>query len=292
MRINILSYEPANGWILFDYAKKLSNAISVHIENVTLSHEQLPGFDVTFHVNYAGLQQILVPGIHCTMVTHIDSPEKFELVRAQAKANIYGMCMSEETSRRLNSLVGTQNFTNFSPPSMLQIERRKRLNFLIAGRLYPDGRKNEIWAINFFKLFEPSELVIRIIGEGWDEYITSLIEQGFLVEYSPTFDKLKYHEFLEASDYLVVTGHDEGALSTLDALLFECTPICTAQGYHLEQSGDIILYQTYEELSTIGKKLRAQLSDHNNRLEKLINWDFFARKHIDYWSSKINLKSS
>ena len=59
MKVNVISYEPKNGWILYDYAAKLNDSlrkIGVHSE---LTFEQHKGFDVTFHVNYWGLKDVL-----------------------------------------------------------------------------------------------------------------------------------------------------------------------------------------------------------------------------------------
>ena len=287
MRVNILSYEPAGGWILYDYAVKLAEAMKPHVAQVAVTHGQAPGFDVTFHVNYFGLRQLQVPGLHCTMVTHIDTAEKFNLVRSQAAAGVLGFCMSEETARRLNTLSGFTKFFNFAPPAMLAAER-KRLTVMISGRLYDDGRKNEGWAIDFFRAFRPQDLVIKVMGAGWETRLAELQRAGYTVEHVAAFDRALYVDWLKSADHLLITGNDEGALSTLDALLYGVVPIVTAQGYHLEQEGEILLYATYEQLMALAAKLQRRLDDENAVRERMTDWDRFARKHADHWLAQLS----
>lgn len=283
MKINVLSYEPQNGWILFDYASMLNNALLSLGADSELCFEQKAGFDVTFHINYFGLREIRAPGIHCTMVTHIDTAEKFNLVRSQAAAGVFGFCMSDETTRRMNTLSGKNNFFNFAPPAMSRVELRK-IRVLVAGRTYPDGRKNESWYIDFFRRFAPDDIVIYVMGSGWDDYLRSLQENGYEIRYKPEFDRPTYTSWLKEVDHLLVAGFDEGALSTLDALLEDVVPIVTAQGYHLEQRGEMILFSTHERLMEIGDELRQKLHARNRILAEMMDWQQFGRKHLDTWT--------
>lgn len=286
MRVNVLSYEPAGGWILYDYAAKLARALKPHVDDVSVGFEQAPGFDVTFHVNYAPLSQLQVPGLHCTMVTHIDTAAKFALVRAQAQAGVLGFCMSEESARRLNTLTGAPRFFNYAPPAMLEAPR-KRLTVLITGRIYDDGRKNEDWAIDFFRAFAPGDLVIRVMGAGWERHLAALQADGYEVEHAPSFDGVRYRQWLQGADHLLVTGNDEGALSTLDALLYGVVPIVTAQGYHLEQEEQPLLFATHGQLMGIAARLRRELDETNARRSRMTDWDAFARKHAEHWRAHL-----
>ncbi len=282
MRVNVLSYEPAGGWILYDYAARLAAALAPHVQEAVVGFSQMPGFDVTLHVNYACLRQVQVPGLHCTMVTHIDTPEKFGLVQAQARAGIWGLCMSEETSRRLSTLTGVPRFANFAPPAMLPGERTRR-TVMVSGRLYEDGRKNEAWVSDFARAFRPGDLLLRVMGAGWEARLAELIAEGYQVEHQPQFERGRYIDWLRSSDYLLYTGNDEGALSTLDALLYGVTPIVTAQGYHLEQEGDIITYATHEQLLAVARGLQRELDEIHARRQRLSDWDGFARRHVQLW---------
>lgn len=287
MKVNILSYEPAGGWILYDYAAKLAEHLKPHVQHVELCFDQRPGFDITFHVNYGRFHEVKTHGMHSTMVTHIDTPRKFSLVQSQAQAGVWGLCMSEETARRLNQLGGTQQFVNFAPPAMLAGER-KRLSVLISGRIYPDARKNEGWAIDFFRQFKPSDLVIRAMGYGWGALLAPLRAAGFEVHEAEDFDRARYIDWLRASDHLLYTGNDEGALSTLDALLYGVVPIVTAQGYHLEQAGETVLYATHDQLLAIGAGLQRELDEVNVQRERLTDWGGFAKRHADFWQARLD----
>jgi len=282
MRVNVLSYEPAGGWILYDYAARLAAALAPHVQEAVVGFSQMPGFDITLHVNYACLRQVQVPGLHCTLVTHIDSAEKLALVQAQAAGGVWGLCMSDDTTRRMNTLTGQQRFVSLAPPAMLAPEH-KRLNMLISGRLYPDGRKNDAWSIDFFRRFRPQNLCIRVMGSGWEGPLAELRAQGYAVEHMPAFDRPLYLDWLRASDHLLYTGHDEGALSTLDALLYGVTPIATAQGYHLEQEGEMLLFSTHAQLMQIGDRLQRELDETQARRRRLSDWDGFAARHAEFW---------
>jgi hypothetical protein len=282
MRVNILSYEPTGGWILYDYAEKLAAAMRPYVDAVEITHDQHPGFDVTFHVNYAGLRELKVPGLHSTMVTHIDFAEKFALVRAQAAAGVWGFCMSEETTRRMNTLTGIGRFVSFPPPAMIDAPRRSK-SVLIAARTYLDGRKNEGWMMEFIREFPPAMLKVNIIGGGWTPYVDELRSAGYEVDYREQFARETYLELLAASDYLLVAGFDEGALSTLDAILYDVVPIATAQGYHLEQQGEMRLFSTREQLIQIAKTIISSVERANTISREMTDWDRFARKHIEKW---------
>ncbi len=284
MRVNVLSYEAKGGWILYDYAAQLADHLRPWVDQVQLGFAQAPGFDVTLHINYFGLRNLQAPGLHCTMVTHIDTVAKFNLVRSQAMAGVWGFCMSDDTTRRLNALSGLPKFLNFAPPAMTPAEH-KRLTLLVAGRLYEDGRKNEAWTIDFCRAFKPQDLLLRVMGAGWEQPLAELQQRGYAVEHAPQFERLRYLDWLRTSDHLLYTGHDEGALSTLDAILFGVVPIVTAQGYHLEQPGEVITFATRDQLLAIAQRLQRGLDDTNAMRRQLTDWDGFARRHVEQWQA-------
>lgn len=286
MRVNVLSYEPAGGWILYDYAVRLADALRPHVQQSVVGFAQQPGFDVTFHINYAGLRQVRVPGLHCTLVTHIDTADKLALVRAQAANGIWGICMSDDTTRRMNTLTGQPRFVNLPPPAMLAAEHQ-RLSVMISGRLYADDRKNDAWSLDFFRRFKPQDLQIRVMGAGWEGPLAQLQAQGYQVEHVAGFDRPRYLDWLRSSDHLLYTGHDEGALSTLDAVLFGVTPIVTAQGYHLEQQGPMLLFSTHAQLMGIADRLQRELAETNAMRQQMTDWDAFAARHADFWRRQL-----
>ena len=288
MRVNIVSYDKGK-WVLYDYACRLGEALRPLVDLVSLSDRQQPGYDVTLHINYSGLLQIQVPGLHCTLVTHIDKPEKFALVNAHAQSGVIGYCMSEETARRMNALTGTRSFFGFPPPSMLQPPSARRLNFMISSRVYEDGRKNEDWVPNFFSVFNKNDVTIRIMGAGWEPWVSLLTEKGYEIDFVSNFNIDVYLEWLKISDYLLYTGHDEGALGTLDALLYQVVPICTAQGYHLEQKGKMLLFQTRQELNEIAIKIKLILEEQRCNSLRLTDWEGFAKRHLFIWQRMLDL---
>ena len=115
--------------------------------------------------------------------------------------------------------------------------------------------------------------------------IAQLASEGYLIEYHREFDKSIYLKLLKSSDYLLVTGFDEGALSTLDAIMFGVTPIVTAQGYHLEQAGEMKLFSTFDELMQIATSLQTDVTKINQARHTLSDWSAFAVRHRDRWQS-------
>ncbi|MBL8360276.1 MAG: hypothetical protein JNN18_07270 [Rubrivivax sp.] len=286
MKVNVISYEPAGGWVLYDYAERLATHLAPHVRHVELSFEQRPGFDVTFHVNYGKFHEVKATGMHSTLVTHIDTPRKFELVCAQAQGGIWGFCCSEETARRLNELSGTTRFVSFAPPALMPAEPA-RVSVLVSGRLYPDGRKNQSWVVDFMRRFSPGQVLLRVMGAGWAEWLAPLVAAGYEVQHHDGFDRERYREWLLASTHLLYTGNDEGALSTLDALNHGVTPIVTAQGYHLELAGELLLFATHEQLMAIGTRLENEMQAINAARHRLTDWDGFAARHAAFWREQL-----
>jgi hypothetical protein len=283
MKVNLLSYEAKGGWILYDYAEKLQYALKAHGTEVNILQSQHEGYDVTFHINYWGLRKISSPGLHCTMVTHIDTADKFRLICSQASAGVYGICMSEDTARKLRELSGFSTFLGLPPPAMSVPANPKKINIMIAARLYADGRKNERLVVEFLAYFSPIEVEILIIGAGWADIVSTIRLRGFKVIYFEEFERSKYVEALSGADYLLVTGHDEGAISTLDAIAHGVTPICTAQGFHLELGDGVLLFQTESELFAIARMVKSKIQREFAPRTKLSDWNGFASRHLNFW---------
>ena len=282
MKVNLLCYEPEKGWILWDYAEKLAQHLTGLVDQVGISPRQLPGHDVTFHINYAGMGKVEVPGVHTTMVTHIDEPPKLNLVSAQARGGIHGICMSEHTARMLRQLTGVNRFSSLLVPTLLP-RRQHRTKVLVSSRLYPDGRKNELWVRDFCRQFAPANILLRIMGAGWDAIVRELQEAGYQIEYQGGFDKSLNCRWLEDTDYVLYTGFDEGALSVLDAMAYGVTPIATAQGFHLELPGKMLLFSTREQLMTIAREIETAQCEKDRVLDYLHDWDGYAGKLVEVW---------
>jgi glycosyltransferase involved in cell wall biosynthesis len=162
---------------------------------------------------------------------------------------------------------------------------QRSVTVLIAARSYQDGRKNEQWLIDFIRQFPTTLLKVTIIGVGWWSYVAELQQAGYTVEYHDDFNRDTYRELLKVSDYLLVAGFDEGALSTLDAILYDVTPIVSAQGYHLEQSADMLLFANHEQLMAIARTLKRSLEEKSEMSRAMTDWDAFALKHFELWKS-------
>lgn len=291
MKINILCYEPPNGWILWDYAVRVATALAALSQKVEINHVQRSGFDLTYHINYAGFGTISSGGVHSTMVTHIDTPQKFQLVASQARAGVHGICMSEETARKLRQLTGESRFDAALTPSLLP-KKLLSLKVTIGSRLYPDGRKNESWVVEFARKFKPGYLCLRIMGSGWESIVAKIELLGHRVDYHPTFDGGRYVNLLTDSDYVLYTGFDEGSLSTIDSAVCGVPFIATAQGFHLELPGDNLLYTNFSELMDIASSLQARTESLREASNRLLDWGHYARRLMEVWEPLVVNSSS
>jgi len=285
VKINIISYEKP-GWILYEYAKKLAEALLSLEEQVVLTFEPIAECDVTFHVNYLGLLNIATGGTHVSLVTHVDTPGKLHLVKAQAASNVKGLCMSYDTARRLRELTGVDAFWSITPPAMVSPLLNTK-EVLIAGRTYPDGRKREAMLVEFAAKLTPQNFSFRIIGGGWAEQVSALLEMGFNVNWTEHFSRECYREALTSSEYLLVLGNDEGAISTLDALAFDVVPIVTAQGYHLDHASEVMMFSSDVQLIEIATSIDVLEGKRRAKKESLGNWVGFAREHVKLWKGFI-----
>ena len=64
-------------------------------------------------------------------------------------------------------------------------------------------------------------------------------------------------------------------------------PIVTAQGYHLEQEGELISFATQTQLVTIAKQLQHKLAATNAMRQRMTDWDAFARRHVEHWRAQL-----
>jgi len=217
------------------------------------------------------------------MITHIDNLCKLDLMKKLLINAEMGICMSRDTMDNLANLGVPRNKLCYINPAHDGVIIPKPKVVGLASRVYIDGRKREHFLSRLAKDIDPRLFSFKIMGNGWDDRVNDLRDQGFSVEYTNDFDYDKYLEVITSLDYYLYMGHDEGQMGFVDALAAGVETIVTPQGYHLDAEGGIsYAFNTYNELLAIFKTLT------NKRL-KLINsvsnwkWEDYTLKHLEIW---------
>ncbi len=142
MKVQIISYEDPNTWILGKFARKMSEYLGELEVEVTLARKPDPDADVNHHicyVNYEGFSD----GINTLMVTHVDSVGKLRLLKHQLDTADLAVCMSAHTMQNLQGAGLPGNKICYVNPAHDGVLSPRRLRIGIMTRLYDDGRKNE-----------------------------------------------------------------------------------------------------------------------------------------------------
>jgi len=286
----VLCYPEASVWILEIIAKRITaglKQVDFPAEYVT----SLPSDrSIVYYINYAWCRKS-IPGIkQFTYITHIDDDWKLNLVRSQAEAGIVGICMSEDTARRLRELTKSRNFVGLTPPAM-RYNPFPPLRILFASRLYDDGRKNTTAFQRVIELLSEDDVELYIIGSGWEGFIESIESKVQKVVYSPEFSEAKYFEYIAQTELLVYCGFDEGAISVIDYLAAGKKVLATAQGYHLDFSGSdkLHLFSGYESLADQTRNILQARQRERGIYNRLTDWDAYCRKHVEIFSGSIQL---
>lgn len=278
----ILYYPEEKPWIIKTLAEKFTAEFNKFGQPTKLITAPAPDFQFYYHFNYQFCKN-LIPGTkNFTYVTHVDASWKLALLKAQADAGVVGICMSEDTARRIRELTDSKNFVGITPPA-LRHDVFPDLNILIASRLYEDGRKN----LNIFQEalnhFAGQNINLYIIGTGWEDFILSNKNKLKEINYEPQFSEQVYRDFIRRTDLLIYGGFDEGAISVLDYLAAGKEVLATAQGYHLDflDCNRLHLFSTRETLQKKIRKIIGARESERALHDKLTDWGRYCRNHIE-----------
>ena len=168
--IAVLCYPEETVWIIEILAKRIAmglQKIGQQAEYVTSIDRYYP---TIYYMNYIRCMEVIKGIRQFTYITHIDDGRKLALLRQQAEAGIVGICMSEDTARRMRELTGSRNFVGITPPA-LRYGPFEPLKILFASRLYEDGRKNISIFERTISLLSETDVELYIIGSGWEAFI-------------------------------------------------------------------------------------------------------------------------
>jgi len=278
----VLYYPEKKPWIIKTLAEKFTAEFNNIGQPTKLITAPAPGFQFYYHFNYQFCKNPIPGTKNFTYVTHIDMSWKLALLKAQADAGVVGICMSEDTARRIRELTDSKNFVGITPPA-LRHDVFPDLNILIASRLYEDGRKN----LNIFQEalnhFDGQNINLYIIGTGWEDFILSNKNNFKEINYQPQFSEDVYRDFIRRTNLLIYAGFDEGAISVLDYLAAGKDVLATAQGYHLDllDCKRLHLFSTRDTLQRQIKKIVEARESERVLHDKLTDWGRYCRSHIE-----------
>jgi hypothetical protein len=285
MKINIVNYEKGYGenWIFTSLAEKINSGFQQIGLTSIISSNRLENYDIYFHISYGQAVNIDQSKINIAYITHIDDIDKLASVVSLAHSGAFCLCMSNDTAWRLNKYSRTNKFFSVLSPAIIENPTfSESLELLFSYRIYQDGRKNVedvVFILNF--LAEKLSLKANFIGSGW-EFITDYINMNKTEVSFSNFDKLFYVESIKKTDYLIYTGWDEGAISVLDALIYNKKILATAQGYHLEylDTTNLSLYASRDHLAIILNDIINIKIKQNSHYQKLTSWSNYCQRII------------
>ncbi len=282
MKVNIISYEDPDLWILGKFARKLHEGVSLAGFQCALSREPDPSADINHHISYINYRGG-ISGADTLLITHVDTLHKFQMLKTQLDKARMGICFSSETQRKLVSAgLPTDRLCYISPAQDGAIKPRP-LVLGITSKTHADGRKGEETIASLCEKISPQDFRFIIMGEGWQKTVDKMRALGFGVDYYGAFDYGKYLEIVPSFDYYLYVSHDEGSMGFLDALSAGVKTIVTPQGYHLDAPGGLTHpVNNAEELSAACLEIAAARQVLTRSVASW-TWKNYARKHIDLW---------
>lgn len=276
-----------DGWILGKFASKLEEELTKMGQDVSVSDSVDINADVNHYIFYGDLLQFseLYKGVITTMITHVDSGDKKNLISFQTQNDALGICMSKDTMEKLTRWgIDREKLCYVNPAQDSQI-KPKKIVLGITNRCYAkeDFRKNDLLIVDVCKQLDPDFFEFKIMGSGWEEIVRELEQMGFEVTYYNDFDSDIYLNMMPSLDYWIYYGFDEGAMGYLDAMAAGIKTIVTPQGYHL----DTFVKPTYL-CSTVNDFVQVlkQIQDEKKKIVNAVadwTWENYAKKHLEIW---------
>lgn len=276
-----------DGWIFGKFANELRNELIRMGHEAYIAELEDPTADINHFISYGALQRFYTNSntIRTTMITHIDSLLKLDLIKYQAENDAIGICMSSDTMNKLVSWGVPRDKICYINPAQDGEIKPKKVVLGITNRCYHecDFRKRDDLILKVCEHLNAEDFKFKIMGDGWNAIVKQIRGLGFEVEYYEEFDRAIYKELMPSLDYWLYYGFDEGAMGYLDALAAGVKTIATPQGYHLDTACKV----TYS-CSTIEDFIKVLQQIQNEKREitdsvKDWTWENYAKKHLEIW---------
>jgi hypothetical protein len=293
MKIALVLNNENSGWIIEKIAFRLRDALDILGHTVIISKNKCADVDVNHFMSYNFVEQSR--GISTAMVTHIDDVLKLQhLKNLISKHKIDSLiCMSAFTRELLISHGLPADKISYVLPAVDSPPKVKKIKIGLSGRIYKDGRKNEIWLVSAAQRISLENFQFHFFGSGWEKVESSIVSSGGEVFIHPEgSDYLEDHKLivskLKELDYWMYLGFDEGSLGTLDAALAAVPLIVTPQGFHLELPSRIDYPVNSEEnLISILRDLDSPVR-LSAQAGTYWSWARYAQDHVSIWSGNFN----
>lgn len=289
LRVRIVNYE-GGGWILTKFAQRLEE----NLNNLGVQ-AQIGGVDPTADINHHIPYHPYLPlqAFNDTlMITHVDTRQKFELIRRQLKVAKMAICMSKDTLTDLERKGLPREKLCYINPAHDNNMCPKKYVIGITHRCYDsyDLRKRTTSLLDMIEGVNPVFFKFKIMGAGWQNIVDAMRDMGFEVEYYPDFDYACYHELIPSLDYYLFFGFDEGSMGYLDALSAGVKTIVTPQGFHLDvENGIDHACRTIDQFTNVLYDLQYE---REKRMASVADWTWenYAKKHIEVWEYLLKRK--
>ena len=259
--INIVNYEMTfNNGILSKYANKMKEHLDLlGVESFISPTPQRA--DICHHINYLPYRPNEFK--NTLMITHIFEGYKLDKVKEAMKTADVGICFSKETKDFLIEK-GVEGKLEVILPAHDGLKKKKKI--AVVTNVYPDGCKREKMFYDLLGVVDKDKFEFIVMGSGWNL-------NG--IEYYPKFDLKIYENILNACDYLLYFGKDEGAMSVLDAKHLGLRIIAPLTGFHHEVGIDYP-FDAQNDLNGIFESLAASPVED-------WTWENYTLQHLNLW---------
>lgn len=275
MKLHLVNYESSfNDGILTKFAVRLEEELKKLKVKVSVSNEADPKADINHHINYWPYKPNKTK--NTLMITHIWEGYKLDTVKEGMKTADKGICMSADMIEYLVEQGIPRKKLAYVLPAHDGLPRKPKVISILTN-VYPDGCKREQMFYQLCKVIDKSKFHFIIMGTGWEHILKAI--DGLQYTYLGQFDYEKHREILDASEYSLYFGLDEGSMGILDAKNAGQRIITTPVGFNKAMGIDYP-FTTQDELNAIFKGLEANPV-------KDWTWENYARKHCQIWK-KLN----
>lgn len=291
MKINIVCYENRNYGILGKFATKMEENINKTADSsCTVSGKPDSRADINHHIIYYYYNEPS-GSVDTLMVTHLDTKEKYSLLKKQLSYADKAICMSKYMVDDLSSRGFDINKITFINPAHDGVIKPKKLRLGVTAKVYADGRKKERDLLDVCKGLSNQDVSFFIMGSGWEKIVRGITEMGYEVEYSKEFDYNKYVTEFPGLDYYLYWAWDEGSMGFIDAVAAGVKTIVTPQGYHLDVPNGIThSIQNSRELLEVLKKITVERKLYTEGVANW-TWENYTEKHLELWKELLLRKT-
>lgn len=284
--VRLVCYEE-KGWIIRKFADNLKRELEKRGIRATMGNTPDAEADINHHIESI-LYEPIKKYIDTVMITHVLHKDSYEQVLKQMETARMGICMSRQTMNQLARLgIPREKLCYVNPAHDGKIQPKKYV-LGITHRNYKDNRKRKGALIDICTPLNPDFFEIKIMGAGWEKEVEILTELGFTVEYFSEFDYEQYGRLLQATDFYLFWGWDEGSMGYLDAVAVGAETLVCPQGFHLDvKDGITYSCRTIQDFSEV---LLQKQEERRKRIESVRNWSWeaYTDKHIKIWKYILN----